>query len=232
MVFEVDRQIFEHFPGLRIVTVLVENLPDVADEEGITLFLNDAWKIASAAAMEHGNPQSHPFIKAWGERMKDVGAPRKKFPCSIEAMVRRAGKSDEPFRINPIVDFYNAISLKNIVPAGGYDVDEVKDVIRLRLSKDGDTFCALDESEPEAISAGEVSYVDGNVVITRHFVWKQSQHCLLQEETKRILFVSEILGDLPADTAIKVASDFEDGLKKFFGVECKAVILDEENRTV
>ncbi len=230
MVFEVDKGIFEYFPGLKIVTVLVEDLPEEADEEGIAEFLKEAWQVAKSASTEYGNPQSHPFIKAWGERMKEVGAPRKKFPCSIEAMVRRAGKSDEPFRINPIVDFYNAVSLKNIVPAGGYDVDEVQDVIKLRMSAEGDTFCALDEETPEAVAPGEVSYVDGDIVITRHFVWKQSQHCLLTPETKKILFVSEILGDLPEDTAWKVADDFVGGLKRFFGVDCQAVVLDAGKR--
>lgn len=230
MVFEVDKEIFERFPGLRIVTVLVENLPSQADEAAIASYLDDAWQVAKAASTEYGNPQSHPYIKAWGERMKEVGAPRKKFPCSIEAMIRRAGKSDEPFRINPIVDLYNAISLKNIVPAGGYDIEEVKDIIKLRMSVEGDTFCALDEEVTEVIPAGEVSYVDGDIVITRHFVWKQSQHCLLTPRTKKILFVSEILGDLPEDTSSKVANDFVNGLKRFFGVDCEAVILDEENR--
>ena len=47
---------------------------------------------------------------------------------------------------------------------------------------------------------------------------------------KKILFVSEILGDLPEDTSSKVANDFVNGLKRFFGVDCEAVILDEENR--
>ena len=232
MIFEIHKEIFDHFPGIRVVTVLVDHMPDAADEKAIAKFLDDAWQVAAAAATSHGNAQSHPNIQPWVEAMKAVGVSRKKFPSSIESMVRRAGKSDEPFRIHPIVDFYNAISLKNIVPAGGYDIDDLHDAMSLRMSREGDTFCALDEDAPEPIPAGEVSYTDGSEVITRHFVWKQSRHALLKPETKKILFVSEILAGLPEGTAETVAADFVDGLKTFFGVEAKAVILDSENRSI
>lgn len=232
MIFEIHKEIFDHFSGLRVVTVLVDDMPGTADKEAIAKFLDDAWQIAAAAAVSHGNAQSHPNILPWVEGMKAVGVSRKKFPSSIESMVRRAGKSDEPFRINPIVDFYNAVSLKHIVPAGGYDMDDLHDTMALRMSADGDTFCALDEDTLEPIPAGEVSYTDGSEIITRHFVWKQSRHALLKPETKKILFVSEILSGLPEGTAEAVAADFVNGLRAFFGVEATAVILDSENRSV
>ncbi len=228
-IFTVDKEIFELFPGIRIVTVVVKDMPQCIDTDGIEKLMNEAWQIAKAAAVEHGNPQSHPLIQPWGESMKAVGVRRKLYPSSIEAMVRRAGKTDEPFRINPIVDFYNAVSLKNIVPAGGYDLADVNECITLRLSAEGDIFCALDSDETEHVPAGEVSYTDGNEIITRHFIWKQSKHCLLRESTKEILFVSEILGDIPPEKADDVANDLVNGLKRYFGVECRAEIIDENN---
>lgn len=229
MIFEIEKEIFSHFPGLRIVTAGVKGLGGEWDEAGISAFLREAWAVAGAAAAEYGNPQSHPFIKPWVEDMKAVGVSRKKFPVSIESMVRRAGKSDSPFSINPIVDFYNAVSLKNIVPAGGYDTDELHDHMVLRMSREGDTFRALDSDEAESIPAGEVSYADGSEIITRHFLWKQSRHCLLKEDTKSALFVSEIEGSLPAETADIVATDFREGLKKYFNADAEVVILDEKN---
>lgn len=229
MLFEIEKEIFTHFPGLRIVTARVEGLSNECDETGIDAFLKEAWASAGAAATEYGNPQSHPFIKPWVESMKAVGVSRKKFPVSIESMVRRASKSDSPFSINPIVDFYNAISLKNIVPAGGYDTAEFKDHMTLRMSREGDTFCALDSDETESIPPGEVSYADCSEIITRHFLWKQSRHCLLTENTKDILFVSEIEGSLPEEIADTVAADFRDGLKKFFNTDAEVIILNEKN---
>lgn len=231
MRFEVDKNIFDSFPGMRIVTVVAQDIPASVDEGKIQEALKEAWKSAGEACLEYGNAQSHPFIKPWGERMKAVGVPRKKFPSSIEALVRRAGKGGDPVSIIPVVDFYNSISLKYLVPAGGYDIDALRNDMRLRFSEEGDTFHAMDSDEEIPVTEGEVSYADGKVIITRHFIWKQSRHAILTPESRNIFFVSEILGDLPAETAENVCDAIREGLADYFGVETRSDILDENNRT-
>lgn len=170
MYFEIDKKIFEHFPGMKVVTLLAKDLAGDVDKEQVDKVLNEAWISAGKASTEYGNPQSHPYIKTWADRMRAIGVTRKKFPSSIEAMVRRAGKRGEPFRISPLVDFYNSISLKYLVPAGAYDIDELSNNLVLGFSKEGDIFHALDSKEEIQVDQGEVSYLDGNQVITRHFI--------------------------------------------------------------
>lgn len=230
--FIISQEIFEAFPGLRVVTVVAGGIGVPVEPEGIGAFLQESWKTASEAATAYGNPQSHPYIKAWVDGLKAIGVSRKKFPSSIEAMVRRAGKSETPFHISPVVDFYNAVSLGNIVPAGGFDIDQVRENIELRFSREGDTFQALDSETAEMIPPGEASYADGNTIITRHFVWKQSQHTLLTADSRNILFVSEILSQIPDAAAEKVTDDFVSGLHRYFGIEAEAVILNEDHREV
>lgn len=230
MKFVIEKEIFEHFPGMKILAAVAEDIP-TADVEKIREKLNHAWTVAAAAAVEYGNAQSHPFIKPWGERMKALGVSRKQFPCSIEAMVRRAGKSDTPFTISPLVDFYNAISLEYLVPAGAFDMDDLDGDLELRFSREGDTFTSLDNDEEISIPAGEVGYADGNQIVTRHFVYKQAKHGILTDNSRRVLFVSEILGDLPVGTTETVAQALQDGLKECFGVETTVAILDENNRS-
>jgi DNA/RNA-binding domain of Phe-tRNA-synthetase-like protein len=229
MKFAVEPDIFDLFSGMRIVTVYVEGIGGPTDEDGITALLEESWKTAGEAASAYGNPQSHPNIVPWVTHMKEAGAPRKKFPSSIEAMVRRAGKGGEPFRISPVVDFYNAVSLKNIIPAGGYDTDQLEDALVLRKSVEGDTFTALDSDETIEIPAGEVSYADGHKIITRHFLWRQSRHMLITPETKNIFFVSEIPGELPDEVVETVADDLVSGLKKYFGKDAASSIVDADH---
>jgi hypothetical protein len=45
------------------------------------------------------------------EAMTAMGVSGRKFPSSIEDLLRRAFKGGEPLRINPLVDFYNVVSL-------------------------------------------------------------------------------------------------------------------------
>ena len=227
MRFEIEKSIFRYFPGMKIIAVVARDIQPLENTATIDATLADAWQRAATTLTEYENPQSHPYIKPWGERMKAVGAPRKQFPSSIEALMRRAGKGNAPASINPLVDFYNAISLKYIVPAGGYDIDAINDDLWLRFSKQGDTFLALDSNEEINVPNGEVCYADGSTIITRHFVWKQSKHAILTHESKNVLFVSEVLEELPPETADDVAGAIRTGLKQFFGIDAETHVLDE-----
>lgn len=228
MEFRISSEIFQLFPGIQVVVALAMGVGAADHADEIDRLLHGAWALAGEAALAHGNAQSHPNIKPWGERMKAAGAPRKQFPSSIEALVRRAGKGGEPVSIGPVVDFYNAISLTHLVPAGGFDIDDLRGDLCLRLSREGDRFLALDSEEELQLPPGEVSYADGSTVITRHFVWKQARHTLLKPESRNIFFVSEILGELPAGTAQTVCDAFADGLLRFFGITAPTAILSEQ----
>ena len=224
----IESDIFKYFPGIRIAATHAR-IKSIKDPAGIGAYLSRAWRLAGEEGVRFGNPQSHPNIKPWGESMKAIGVSRKDFPSSIESLVRRATKSESPIRINPVVDFYNAVSLMNMAPAGAYDIDDLKSDLALRFSKEGDTFESLDSDEALCVPEGEVSYTDGNIVITRHFVWKQSKHTLITEKSRNVLILSESLSAIPSDTADKVLADFRDGLAKFFDAEAGGCILDEEN---
>ena len=228
MKLNIDKTIFELFPGMKIVTAVANGL-GTANVNAIADELDTAWQNAAREAVKYENPQSHPNIAPWGERMKAAGAPRKKFPSSIEALTRRAGKGGEPVRIGPLVDFYNAISLRYLVPAGGFDIDDLRYGLELRLSRDGDTFKGLDDDEVINLPAGEVSYADGKDIVTRHFVWKQSRRAMITPESKNIFFISEVLGELPFDLVEDVHRAFVEGIKRHFNVEARMNILDSQN---
>ena len=229
MRFQIEKEIFNYFKGMKVIAIVAQGIKLPEDPAAIEAMLNDAWQKAASAGARYENPQSHPFIKPWGDHMKAVGANRKQFPCSIESLVRRAMKVSKPININPLVDFYNAVSLNYLVPAGGFDIDALNNDLWLRFSKQGDVFLALDSNEEINLPDGEVSYADGSVIITRHFVWKQAKHAILAPECKNVLFVSEVLGELPSNTVDDVSKAFTDGLMQYFKVNTKAHVLDENN---
>lgn len=234
MRFVIDPDIFFHFPGMRLVTAAAFAVQPPSPEAKIEIaaYAGAAWQHAGQEVAAHENPQSHPNIKPWGERMREVGAPRKQFPSSVEALARRAAKGGSPISINPLVDFYNAVSLSHLVPAGGFDMDALRNDLFLRFSREGDRFTALDSDEAVAIPAGEVSYADGPEIITRHFVWKQSRHAILTPESRNIFFVSEILGELPSGLVSEVCRAFQNGMARYFGLNVKTAVLDEQHQSI
>jgi DNA/RNA-binding domain of Phe-tRNA-synthetase-like protein len=222
--FSVEAAVFERFPGLQL-PVAIANGVDAKRGQGVEARWREAWA-AGARHAEHGNAQSHPFVRPWRERFTAMGVSGKEFPSSVEALLRRALKGGEPFRINPLVDFYNAVSLEHLVPAGGFDLAEIDDQLDLRMTRVGDRFLALDASAEENVSPGEVAYATGDSVLTRHFVWRQSKRALVRESTTSLFLVAEVLPEIGNGAAESVAQAFAGGLRKHFGAEAVTFVVD------
>ncbi len=130
------------------------------------------------------------------------------------------------------MDFYNAVSLRHVVPAGGFDLDALEGPLQLRLTRDGDTFHALDDSSPESVVPGEVAYASDGEILTRHFVWKQSRRGLLEESTRSSFFISEVLGAVDDGLAERVFDALRSGLMEHFGIEPKTFLLHRDRAAV
>jgi DNA/RNA-binding domain of Phe-tRNA-synthetase-like protein len=225
MHFTVEPSIFDLFPGMRLA-IAIANEIDNAVNAAIATEWQHAWKQAAAEALPYGNAQSHPRVKIWREAYRSLGVSGKEFPSSIEALLRRPMKGGEPFSINPLVDWYNTISLRHTVPAGGFDLDDIHGTLELRLTCEEDTFLSMDAAEPVSVPPGEVAYVSDSTVLTRHFVWRQSREGLITPATRSVFLVSEVLEGAGDDVAETVLDDFSTGLVTHFGVTGHAFLVD------
>lgn len=227
MKFEVDPQIFAYFPGMHLVVALPEPLTNQDPALSVRNYWQQAWK--AAGALDLPNAQSHPHIRQWREQFQKIGVSHKKFPTSIEALLRRALKGGDPFAINPLVDFYNGISLKHMVAAGAFDLEELESDIGLRHTRAGDHFTALDQETPLELEPGEVAYTSGSTVLTRHFMWRQSRIGLVRDTSRHIFVISEVPGVAGYEGARGVEQELESGLKELFSVRSQTFILDAEH---
>ncbi len=231
MQFTIEPAIFERFPGIIIAAAVARGIDNERERPAVAARWQEEWAAASAAA-SFGNAQSHPRVRPWRERFTAMGVSGKEFPSSIEALLRRALKGGAPFSINPLVDWYNAVSLRYFVPAGAFDLAALDGGLELRLSRAGDVFTSLDADEPLAVPPGEVSYATGQTILTRQFVWRQARTGLVTPATRDVLLVSEILGEVGRAVAEAVVSEFRDGLRDYFRVECQTFLLDARVRAI
>src|SRR5215831_21262854 len=193
MDFSVEPHVFARFPGMRLAVVVAHDVDNRVDRPEVSFAWTEAWAAAASAAASYGKAQSHPHVLAWRRRFQAIGVSMQHFPTSIEALLRRAMKGGAPFRINPLVDFYNGVSLRHTVPVGGFDLDRVPGPLVVRLTRDGDTFDSLDGEGPAAVPAGEVAYATGATILTRQLMWRQARDGLIQPETRAVFLVSESL---------------------------------------
>ena len=221
------------FPGVRVIVVVARGIDNATPRPGVEDRLTDAWTAARAEVEPYGNAQSHPNVAPWRVRLKGAGANPHDFPSSIEALLRRAAKAHdrEPPRINPLVDFYNGLSLSLVVPIGGFDLGALTDgAIDVRLTADGDEFLALDADGPAPVPPGEVAYVHGNTVLTRHLVWRQSKPGLILPRSTDVVLLCEILGEVRADLMDDVRTGFVEGLETWFAPPSLSIgVIDERS---
>ncbi len=229
MHFTVAPEVFERFPGMMIVAAVARGIDNAERRPAIEVEWRAAW---DAAGQVDGTAQQHPRVVPWREMWKDNGISSKHFPSSIQALLRRAMKGGEPFEINPLVDFYNAISLNHVVPAGAFELDRLSGPVELRVTREGDTFHSLDEDVPLPVPAGEVAYASGTTILTRHFVWRQSVEGLIRPETHDVLLLSEVAGQVGREVAEAVADDFRAGMATHFGASIEPAILSAKQLSI
>jgi DNA/RNA-binding domain of Phe-tRNA-synthetase-like protein len=231
MDFIVDQAVFEAFPRIRLVLVVAFGVDNEAERPEVAAGWEREWERVGADVVRYGKPQWHPGVRPWRDRFSALGISVRDFPTSVEALLRRAAKGGEPFRISPLVDFYNTISLRHTVPVGGFDPRYLKGPLELRVSREGDTFRALGSDVSETTPPGEIVYADGSTVLTRQFVWRQSHSGLIRPESRDVILVSEILPETGVRTLGRVAGDLVRGLLSF-GIRPRTWLVDEADPRV
>jgi DNA/RNA-binding domain of Phe-tRNA-synthetase-like protein len=226
MDFFVEPDVFTRFPGMRLAVVVAHDIDNRPERPEVFAAWADAWAAAVSALAPYGNAQSHPRVVAWRQRFQAIGVSMRHFPTSIEALLRRAMKGGAPFRINPLVDFYNGVSLRHAVPVGGFDLDRVADPLVVRLTRDGDTFAALDSEGSVSVPAGEVAYATGATILTRQLMWRQARDGLIHPETRSVFLVSESLPECGPGLAEVVLDEVGAGLRRSFGATVRDFVVD------
>lgn len=226
MNLKIDSKIFDLFPDVTLGIVTLHDINNKGHNPEIEQLLRDAQ---SQAIAKLGNipVTEHPAIIPWRAAYRKFGAKPKDYPSSIENLLRRILKGEQIRHINKLVDIYNVISLKFLLPAGGEDLSKIQGEILLTLaSQNEQPVILLGEKEARPPHPGEVIYKDDIGTICRRWNWKEAERTKLTEKTKDAILVIE--GILPEDKEkVKQAvSDLADLVKKYCGGEIQTAVYD------
>jgi DNA/RNA-binding domain of Phe-tRNA-synthetase-like protein len=122
--------------------------------------------------------------------------------------VRRVLKGQPLPGINPLVDLYNTVSLRHLVPVGGEDLDRIEgDVILTIAATDEPPVLLLGEAEPRPPKPGEVIYRDDLGAICRRWNWKEADRTKLTPATRDAVLVIEGLPPVGREIVARAAED-------------------------
>ncbi len=141
-------------------------------------------------------PSRHPNILAWRQAFKVFGCDPQKYRCSAEALVRQVLKGNSIWGINPLVDIYNFVSLKYVVPVGGEDIHTIIGDVQLTFATGSEEFIRLGGTENEPPEKGEVIYKDDASVLCRRWNWREADRTKLTPRTTDAIIVIDALPPL------------------------------------
>src|SRR6202035_4401719 len=123
-------------------------------------------------------------LEAWRTAFRKFGANPKKTPCSVEALWKRLQKTGALPTIDPVVDLYNALSIRFGAPFGGEDAARYASVPHLGFAMGSEKFDTVRDGSPaiEHPEAGEVVWHDEDGITCRRWNWRQCRRTGLSGE--------------------------------------------------
>lgn len=226
MKFKIDYKILDKFPGLTIGVVICKNLDNSGTQEKIQKEIKTQEKNIRGKYNTETLSQT-PKIDIWRKAYSAFGAKPKENKSSVENLYRLVLEGVNLRHINKLVDIYNLISLKHMVPVGGEDIDKVQgDVILTFAELNEPGVLLLGDKEPRSPHKGEVIYKDDISAICRRWNWREADRTKFTEETKNCFLVIEGLLPVTKQEVENVAKELKDLVQKFCGGDISYKILD------
>lgn len=227
--FRIEDEILSRFPGIKIGVLTCRGAMVGRGDERLERLKEEA--IREAAARFGSRPVAeHPYIGSWRRMYRGFGTKPGDYRPSAEAILRRALKERGLPAINAAVDAYNTVSLRHLIPMGGFDLDRVVGDIRLRLSGGGEKFTPIGAPEAEETYDGEVVYADSARILTRRWNHRDCDETKITEETVNIVLFADGSPEIPEEAVWAALQELESVLARACGGETATDVADGGQR--
>jgi DNA/RNA-binding domain of Phe-tRNA-synthetase-like protein len=212
----IDPAIWQIAPEFRALSLKVQLPTDALRNPAPAMHAREE----AIAVVHAGKPDwADAHLAAWADVFRRFGAKPQRTPCSAQSLRERVLKAGTLGAINPVVDLYNAVSLKYAVPVGGENARGYVGSPRLVVADGSEIFDTMKNGEPTAESPvkGEVVWRDDTGVTCRIWNWRQGVRTRIDSDTTDMWFVLESLPEMPLDALEDAGAALLNGLKLMFG---------------
>lgn len=231
--FIVDSEFWDLFPEAQINVLTLKGIDNSVKQEQDEYFTQLLAQSAKEALnlLPDENFSQNEVIAQWRDAYSKFKT-KKGARSSIEALLKRASQGREFSPINPLVDLYNATSLKFGVPCGAEDIDKIAGDMHLGQAKGGEDFFPLGAEESAPALEGEIFYYDNEGAICRCLNWREAQRTMLTEETKNAVVVFEAVYPQQVEATDKATQFLKELAQEHFGVQIQSHSLTKDNPEV
>lgn len=206
-------EVLELRPDYRVLVMVAEGLepgmPDQVSEE-----LLARAETRARITLDGRAPEDVPQVADWRDAFRAFGAKPQRTRPSIEALLRRLDAGLP--RIDRLTDAYNAVSIANLVPVGGEDLDQYQGPARLVRAVGDEDFDTAAHGEPavEHPKPGEVIWRDDAGVTCRQWNWRQCTRTRITPATANAVFIIDGLAALGPGGLAAAAGDLASSLMR------------------
>ncbi|MEG5550512.1 B3/4 domain-containing protein [Enterobacter wuhouensis] len=220
----IDSRLAGIAPGFRALSILVEAAPIIHPEVAPA-----ALALACQQVLNDDVPWADDHLAAWDEVFKAFGAKPKRTPCSAAALRKRVLKDGSLPPLDPVVDIYNAVSIRYAIPVGGENLAAYSGAPRLTLAAGDEPFDTLKEGQPvvENPDAGEVIWRDDLGVTCRRWNWRQGVRTRLDSQARSMWFILESLPSMPLAALEEAGAELVNNLQRMMpGATAQVQLLE------
>lgn len=228
MDFNIDSRILSAYPEVKIgvmvgIDVDVEEMSPALEDYKRRVVMDTIERMGSRSVTQNT------FIRSWREMYRSFGTRPGDYRPSAEALLRRVLKRRVLPCINTAVDAYNTLSVKHLIPMGGFDLDRTQGDLALRFSEGGENFLPLGASSPEETYRGEPVYADVVRILTRRWNHRDCDETKITLETRKLVMFVDGSGDIPRRNVEDALRELSSLLGDFCGGDYDSAITDIEN---
>jgi len=235
MKFLIDSLIFDKFPNLTATITVIRNFNNnLTEVENNTIleYLRHSEAELRKRFTEKSSLLENENIEKYFQLFRSLGVNPKKVLPSHAALSERVVRGGVLPNINPVVNFYNAFSIKYLVPFGGEDLDKVEDYFTLTVADGTEKWIGIGEQEAISPKEGDIIWRDSQDVSTLTINWRQCDKTKLTKNTTNAYFISEGFSDFNTERIKEVHSNFIKEFITYFGGEAQSQTLEYSKREV
>ncbi|HFI0641536.1 MULTISPECIES: B3/B4 domain-containing protein [Streptococcus] len=229
--FVVDSSFWSLFPDAKIGVLLLKDYktPSESPEELVKL-LEESNGIAQKFLTEDTFSENE-VIRTYRQAYQKFKT-KKGARSSIEALLKRS-TSDRPVTtISPLVDIYNAASLRFGLPCGAEDLDTFVGNLQLTITEGGDEFYLIGDENNNPTLSGEVCYKDDKGAVCRCFNWRDGERTMITDETKNAFLVMELVNSDRVEDLENALDFISQHAERFLGVVPEKYLLDRDTPAI
>ena len=220
----IDSRLVGIAPGFRALSIQVEAAPITQPEVAPAALAQVCQQM-----LNDDVPWAENHLAAWDEVFKAFGAKPKRTPCSASALRKRVMRDGSLPPLDPVVDIYNAISIRYAIPVGGENLAAYAGEPRLTLADGSEPFDTFKEGEPvvENPEPGEVIWRDDLGVTCRRWNWRQGIRTRLDSQAQSMWFILESLPSMPLAALQEAGDELVSNLQKLMpGATARVQLLE------